>query len=239
MLGLFYPYGIVLQALAILHFARRRPDTYWLWIILIGGGLGALVYILAEVLPDARLLHGAYQVFPRRKRIRQLEAMIIDNPSIGNYEELGDLYLDDQQYAKARDCLDRVVSRSDEIDPRYRRALAEIGLDDMAAAAADLEAVVARDPRYDYQRAAGLHAHALARLGRRDEADAQFRNVLETSTLLETEYNYASFLAATGRRDEARELVDKILRQTKAMPSYIKRRERHWILSAMLLKKRM
>jgi tetratricopeptide (TPR) repeat protein len=137
MLGLFYPYGIVLQALAILHFARRRPDTYWLWIILIGGGLGALVYILAEVLPDARLLHGAYQVFPRRKRIRQLEAMIIDNPSIGNYEELGDLYLDDQQYAKARDCLDRVVSRSDEIDPRYRRALAEIGLDDMAAAAAE------------------------------------------------------------------------------------------------------
>ena len=24
---------------------RRRPDTFWLWIILIGGGLGALAYI--------------------------------------------------------------------------------------------------------------------------------------------------------------------------------------------------
>jgi hypothetical protein len=36
-LGLFYPYGIVLQALAILHFIRRRPDTYWLFIILMGG----------------------------------------------------------------------------------------------------------------------------------------------------------------------------------------------------------
>jgi hypothetical protein len=239
MLGLFYPYGIVLQALAILHFARRRPDTYWLWIILIGGGLGALVYIVAEVLPDARLLHGAYQVFPRRKRIRQLEAMIIDNPSIGNYEELGDLYLDDQQYAKARECLDRVVGRSDEIDPRYRRALAEIGLDDMAAAAADLEEVVARDPRYDYQRAAGLYAHVLARLGRRDEADALFRNVLETSTLSETEYNYASFLAATGRAAEARELADKILRKKRTMPDYIKRRERVWFRRALLLRKRL
>jgi hypothetical protein len=238
MLGLFYPYGVVLQALAILHFARRRPDTYWLWIILIGGGLGALVYILAEVLPDARLLHGAYQVFPRRKRIRQLEAMIVDNPSIGNYEELGDLYLDDQQYAKARECLDRVVSRSDEIDPRYRRALAEIGLDDMAAAAADLEEVVARDPRYDYQRAAGLYAHALARLGRRDEADALFRHVLETSTLSETEYNYASFLAATGRQAEARELADKILRKRATMPDYIRRRERPWFWKAAALKKR-
>src|SRR5262252_10449849 len=143
MLGLFYPYGIVLQALAILHFVRRRPDTYWLWIILIGGGLGALVYIVAEVLPDARLLHGAYQVFPRRKRIRQLEGMVLDNPSLGNFEELGDLYLDDGKYAKARECLDRVVARSDEIDPRYRRALAAIGMDDMAAAEADLQQVVA------------------------------------------------------------------------------------------------
>src|SRR5262249_60272916 len=101
MLGLFYPYGIFLQALAILHFVRRRPDTYWLWIILMGGGLGALVYMMVEMLPDARLLPSVYQVFPRRKRIRQLQGMIIDNPSVGNLEELGDLHLHDQQDAKA------------------------------------------------------------------------------------------------------------------------------------------
>jgi hypothetical protein len=239
MLGLFYPYGIFLQALAILHFVRRRPDTYWLWIILMGGGLGALVYIVVEMVPDARLLPGAYQVFPRRKRIRQLEAIIVDNPSIGNYEELGDLYLDDQQYAKARDCLTRVVERSGEIDPLYRRALAAIGLDDFAAAAADLEQVVGREPRYDYQRAAGLYAHALARLGRRDEADELFTSVLETSTLSETEYNYAAFLAGTGRGEEARALVDRILRKKATMPDYIRRRERPWFRKAAALKKRL
>src|SRR5213595_3218941 len=151
MLGLFYPYGIVLQALAILHFVRRRPDTYWLWIILMGGGLGALVYMMVEVLPDARLLGGAYQVFPRRKRIKRLEGLVIDNPSVGNYEELGDLYLDDGQYAKARACFDRVIGKTDELDPIYHRALTEIGLDDFTAAAADLETVLARDPKYAYQ----------------------------------------------------------------------------------------
>jgi len=237
MLGLFYPYGIFLQAFAILHFVRRRPDTYWLWIILIGGGLGALVYIVAEVIPDARLLHGAYQVFPRRKRIRQLEGLIVDNPSVGNIEELGDLYLDDRQYAKARDCFNRVLERSAEIDPLYRRALSSVGLDDMEAAARDFAQVVARDPRYDYQRAAGLYAHALARLGRRDDADALFRSVLETSTLTETEYNYASFLAATGRSAEAREWADRILRKKATMPDYIRRRERPWFWKASALKK--
>jgi hypothetical protein len=239
MLGLFYPYGIFLQALAILHFVRRRPDTYWLWIILMGGALGALVYMAVEVLPDARLLQGAYQVYPRRKRIKQLEALIIDNPSVGNFEELGDLYLEDGRFAKARECFDRVVDRSQELDPLYHRALSEIGLDDFAAAATDLERVIGRDPKYAYQRAAGLYAHALARLGRRDEADAVFRSVLETSTLSETEYNYAAFLAGTGRGDEAKALVDRILRKKATMPDYIRRRERPWFRKAAALKKRL
>jgi hypothetical protein len=52
---LFYPWGLFLQAAAIIHFIRRRPDTYWLYIILFLGPIGALVYLFAEVLPDAGL----------------------------------------------------------------------------------------------------------------------------------------------------------------------------------------
>jgi hypothetical protein len=239
MLGLFYPYGIVLQAIALLHFARRRPDMYWLWIILIGGALGALVYIVVEVVPDAGLVRGAFQVFPRRKRIKELEGLILDNPSIGNYEELGDLCLDDQQFARARDCFDRVIAKTDEIDPHYRRALCALALEDFTSAAADLEQVVARDPKYDYQRAAGLRAQATARLGDREKADALFAEVLETSTLSETQYNYACFLAATDRAAHAREWAERILRKKATMPDYIRRRERMWFRKAAALLKRL
>jgi hypothetical protein len=238
-LGLFYPYGIVLQALAILHFIRRRPDTYWLFIILMGGGIGSLVYIFVEVLPDMRLLGSAYQVFPRRKRIKALEAMVLDNPSVGNYEELGDLLLEDGQYARARECFDRVLARSDEIDPQYRRGLAALALNDVAAAESDLAAVTARDPKYDYQRAAGLRAHALAKLGRTDAAAALFADVTSTSTLSETEYNYAAFLADAGRPGEAREWAERVLRKKATMPDYIRRRERPWFRRANALLKRL
>jgi len=239
MLGLFYPYGIFLQAIAILHFVRRRPDTYWLFIILMGGAVGALAYIVVEVIPDAGLLRGAFQVFPRRKRIKELEGAILDNPSIGNYEELGDLYLDDQQFARARECFDRVISRSDSIDPFYRRALCEIALDDFPSAAADLEQVILRDPKYDYQRAAGLRAHALAKTGEREKADALFADVTETSTLSETQYNYACFLAAEGRAADARDWVERILRKKATMPDYIRRQERPWFRRASALLKRL
>jgi hypothetical protein len=239
MLGLFYPYGFLLQAVALLHFARRRPDTFWLFVILMGGAIGALVYILVEVVPDAGLLRGAFQVFPRRKRIKELEAAVVDNPSVGNYEELGDLYLEDQKYARARECFDRVLVRMDSIDPFYRRALCELALEDYTAAAADLEQVFTRDPKYDYQRAAGLRAHALAKVGEREKAAALFADVTETSTLSETQYNYACFLVAEGRHAEARQWAERILRKKATMPNYIRRRERPWFRRTAALLRRL
>ena len=111
-------------------------------------------------------------------------------------------------------------------------------MDDFAAAAKDLEQVLTRDPKYAYQRAAGLYAHALARLGQHEQAEAVFTSVLETSTLSETEYNYASFLVSRGRAAEARAMADKILRKKATMPDYLRRRERPWFWKASALKKR-
>ena len=233
---LFNRYGIFLQALALIHFVRRRPDTFWLFVILMGGSIGAVVYLLVEAAPDAGLLRDSYQVFPRRKRIRTIEGLIVDNPSIGNYEELGDLLLDDGQYARARECFDKVIAKSDSsTDAIYRRALCAIALQDFAAAAADLERVVTRDRKYDYHRAAGLYAHVLAKLGRRDQADALFAEVTQVSTLSEVQYDYACFLAETGRPSEAREWAQKILLKKATMPDYIRRRERHWFRNAKAL----
>jgi hypothetical protein len=237
MFGFLFPYGVVLQLLAIIHFIRRRPDTYWLWIILMFGGFGALAYIFIEVIPDFGLLRTSFQVFPRRKRIKQLEGMIVDNPSIGNYEELGDLYLDDGQFVKARECFDKVLAREESIDPLYRRGLCAIALNDFQAAVADLEKVTARDGKYDYQRAGGLQAYALGKIGERDKASTLFAEVTETSTLSETQYNYASFLAETGRTAEAREWTERILRKKATMPDYIRRRERPWFRKAKVLLK--
>jgi hypothetical protein len=240
MIGLFYPYGIVLQALAILHFVRRRPEPFWLWVIILGGGLGALIYIVAEVIPDVGLLRGSFQVYPRRKRIRYLEAAILDNPSVGNFEELGDLYLEDGQFTKARDCFNRVISpRTDSPDPYYRRALSALALNDFPAAVDDLSRVVSMDLKYDYHRAAGLLAHALGKVNRIDEAAARFADVTQTSTLSETQYNYASFLAATGRAAEAREWAQKILAKKPTMPAYMRRRERPWFRKASALLKKL
>jgi len=243
-MGSFYsflfPWNVILQGIAIVHFIRRRPDTYWLWIILIGGGLGAVVYIFVEVLPDFGLLRSSFKVFPRRRRIRELEAVILDNPAAGNLEELADLYLEEGKYARAREFYDRAISsRTDSPDPFYRRGLAEIELADFPAAISDLERVLQKEPKYDFQRAAGLLAHAYAKTGQVEKADALFRETVQISTLSETYLNYANFLASQGRTAEAREWTQRILAKKPTLPGYLKRRERPWFRKANSLLKQL
>jgi hypothetical protein len=197
---LFFPWGLILQAVAIVHFIRRRPDGYWLWIIIFFGGLGALIYIAAEIIPDAGLLSQSFKAFPRRRRIHELEAAILDNPSAGNFEELADLYLEEGKYARARQCYDKAISaRTDSPDPFYRRGIAEIEMGDFAAAVGDLERAVSQDSTYDFHRAAGLLAHAYANTGQAEKAEALFREVTKIATASETYYNYAGFLAGAQR----------------------------------------
>jgi len=232
-------WAILLRVVAIVHFIRRRPDFFWLWIILIHW-LGALVYIAVEVIPDAGLLRQSFKVFPRRKRIRELESAILDNPSAGNYEELGDLYLEEGEFARARQCFDESISvRTDSPDPFYRRGIAEIELGDFAAAVTDLERVVSQDPKYDFHRAPALLAHAYANTGRPEKAEALFQEVTKISTSSETYYNYACFLAAQQRNAEARDWASHILAKKPTMPGYLRRRERPWFRKAQALLNRL
>jgi len=201
---------------------------------------GALAYIVMEVIPDAGLLRTSVQVFPRRRRIRELERIILDNPSAGNYEELGLLYLDDGNFSRARASYDKAISsRSDSPDSFYRRGVAEIELGDFSAALPDLERAVAADPSYDFHRAKGLLAHAYAKTGQPDKAEEFFRQATRISTSSETYYNYALLLHSQGRTAEAREWARKILDKKPSMPGYLRRRERPWFRKAYALLARL
>jgi tetratricopeptide (TPR) repeat protein len=237
---LFYPWGFLVQGLAIVHFIRRRPENYWFYVILFLGPPGAAVYILAEVLPDLGLLRGFFQGFGRRSRIQTVETLILDNPSPANYEELGELYKDQQQYEKARDAFNRAIdARSASPYTFYARAQCLLALNDLTGAIGDLERVVASDRKFDYHRAAGLLADAYARTGQLERADQLFAEVTQISTTPETLYNYASFLKLANRREESREWAEKLLAKKRTLPRYMQRRERPWFRKGKALLKEL
>ena len=237
---LFYPWGFLVQGVALVHFARRRPESYWLYVILFGGFVGASAYIVVEVLPDAGLLRGVFQGFGRRSRIQAMEIQIIDNPSAGNYEELGELCLEQKQYAKARDAFDKAIAaRSDSPHAFYNRAKCYLGLGDLPGTIPDLEYVVSTDAKFDYYRAAGLLADAYARTGQLERAAPYFAEATQFSTTPETLYNYASFLRVQNRCDEAREWTQKLLAKKRTLPRYMQRVERPWFRKGRTLLKEL
>jgi hypothetical protein len=241
MFGIFLnPWSFILVAIAVIHFIRRRPNFYWLWIILLGQGLGALIYIVMEVIPDLGLLRDSFQHFSRAKRINELQAMVHDNPSAGNYEELADMYFEDGKFARARVCYDKAISsRTDSPHPFYRRAICEIEMGEFPVAVRDLETVIAMDSKYDFLRAPALLAHAYANTGNPEKAGEIFAAVTQTSTTSETLYNYALFLQSQGRTAEAREWTQKLIDKKYSMPAYLRRRERPWFRKANSLLKRL
>jgi hypothetical protein len=237
---LFYPWGLILQVIAIVHFIRRRPDTYWIFVILFLGPLGALIYLCVEALPDIGLARQSFQVFPRRKRINQLEIAIRDNPSAGNYEELGNLFMDDGNFQSARAAFDKAIAaRADTLDTFYRRGVCALQLGDAAAAIPDIERAVGKESDYDFHRAAGLLAHAYAQTGQKERAEALFRQVTVISTLSETYLNFADLLGSEGRNAEARQWAQKVLDKEPTMPGYLRHRERPWFRSARQILKQL
>src|SRR5580693_6210066 len=236
----FYPWGFIVQGLAIVHFIRRRPENYWFYVIFFLGPPGAAVYILAEVLPDLGLLRGVFQGFGRRSRIQIVETQILDNPSAANYEELGELYKDQKQFEKAREAFtNAIAARSDSVYTFYYRAQASLGLGDFDAAIHDLERVVTSDRKFDSYRAAGLLADAYAKTGQLERAEQLYIDVAQFSTTTETLYNYANFLKLAGRREEAREWAQKLLAKKRTLPRYMQRYERPWFRKGKALLKEL
>lgn len=219
-------FGVVLMVMALIHFVRRQPSFYWLYLIIFLGPLGALIYLAIEALPEL-FDPGAFRFFERGRRVREVEANIRQNPSAGNYEELGLLRLDKGDWAGARACFDKALAlRTDSLDPFYRRGLAEVELGDFKAARVDLERVATANPSYDFQRAIGLLAFVDWKTGDIERAARLFEQVLRTSTLTETQLNYAEFLAETGHREEAKEQARRIRDKRAQMPGFQRRRER-------------
>jgi len=237
---LVYPWGLIVQGIALWHFVKRRPETYWIYIIIFGGVLGAGVYVAVEMLPDLGLLGGVFQRLGKRSRVQNLETLILDNPSAGNLEELAELYFDQKRYQKARESLNRAIAaRSDFPHAFYLRAKSALAVGEYAEAIPDLEFVVAKDPKFDYYRATGLLGDAYARTGDLQKAAIYFAPAAQFSTTPETLYNYANYLKLAGQKEEAREWVQKLAAKKRTLPTYMRRAERPWFRKGKALQKEL
>ena len=238
---LFYPWGFIVQIAALVHFFwRRRANFIWLWVIFIGGFIGAAAYLIVEVLSEADLLRKAQEGRARKDRISALEAHIIDNPSVANLEELGELYWDAKDHAKARETFNRAVATSsDSTRTFYRRGQCSLELGDAALAVPDLEYAFRTEPKLDFYRGGMFLARAYAATGRDADAVQAFSAAMQHTSTPEMLCSYAEFLAAHDRKEEAREWLKRLEETKRSAPRFVQRTDRAWFNKGKALLKQL
>ena len=93
------------------------------------------------------------------------------------------------------------------------------------------------------QAVANRNVHALAdayaRTGDFTRAGQWFAPATQFSTTPETLCNYAWFLNAQGKKDEAKEWLDRLMAKKRTLPGYMQRVERPWFRKGKALRKEL
>jgi hypothetical protein len=229
---------VLLDITLVYHAARTGRLQPWAFIILMVPGIGALAYIVVELLPE--MISG-----PQARQARRRVADRLDPER--QYRELADrLAATDtiaNRVALAAECLE--IGRFDEAERHYAhllklpmgdeplfalgKARAEFGAKRPADAVATLDELQKRWP--DYQSAEGhlLYARALTEAGRLQDALEEFQALIDYAPSAEASVRYGLLLDVMGRSSEAKVVFTQLLIQMKRAPKYVREVQAEWL----------
>jgi hypothetical protein len=220
-----------------IHVVRTGRELYWLWILVIAGPLGALIYFFAIIVPElaggrtARHVgKAARQALDPNRDYRNALTALEDTPTIGNRmrlaraaEALGRWDDAETQWAQ---CAIGQGAEDTAILLGHAHALLE--LDRWQEALARLERVKALGREGETPTAVLAFARAYEGLGRNDEADAAFRFAADRVPGLEGGARYVMFMARTGRRADAEVGFSEIERRLAKIAGPLRAEARVW-----------
>ena len=223
-LGLSLAFSIAL----CVHVVRSHREMYWLWIILMFQPLGGLVYLIAIVVPEfsggttaQKMRKAARETLDPQREYREAAKAVDDAPTVANRARLAVAATGLGKHAEAERLYAEALQGmyADDAQLLLGRANALIELNRSAEALPLLDVIAAqgsgaRAPQLAMARGRALHA-----VGRQAEAEPLLKQACDQVPGFEGMARYAAFLAQTGRKTEAREIVadiDKRLAKTHA-----------------------
>jgi hypothetical protein len=229
---------IGLAIFAIVHIVRNGSEWWWIPVVLIFPFLGPIAYFAVNG-GFARKGGVVGQLGARRAARRNIAALEsrLQHASLPGLEaELGDELVLLGRHAEAekhyRAALERLPDR---LDIGYGLALALLATGRAPEALQPLEDVVAKDPRFKFGDAQLRLAHCLQETGQSERAEAVLRELLNRSNIAEAQVRLAVLVASRGQRQESIELASSLLRDAKAWPHYLRRKNRRWVSLARKL----
>jgi hypothetical protein len=231
----------VIDASLIVHAAKTGRFWPWAYVILLLPGVGALAYVVIELLPEwfgsaqgQKARQRVINTLDPEKQYRKLADDLAISDTIANRVDLAEECLLLGKFDEARAHYQNALSRPLGDEPAYAlgKARAEFGLKRPQDTVVTLDQLRERWP--DYQSADGhlLYARALEEAGRKSEALDEYRALVDYYPGAEARVRFAMLLQKQGRTEEAKRLCADVLTQMRRAPKYVRKVQAEWIAAA-------
>jgi tetratricopeptide (TPR) repeat protein len=221
--------------------AVRREEWFWAVLILIfPGGFLALWYFFSVY----RAAPSATQGFElpgagKRRRIKELEVLIHNLDKPHHYLELGDIYFQKGNLAKAEECYRSSLQRDpQDIDARAHLGQCLLRQKKPEEASPLLYQVCVENPKHDYGHSLMAYAETLQQLGDSAGAVEVWQRVLEDHNYARARVQLAELYLAAKKNDLAGLELQTAINDDRHAPAFQRKRERVWLRRARVLKAR-
>jgi len=232
---------VLLDVILVVHAAKTGRFSPWAYLILLLPGVGALAYVVVELLPEwlgsvqgQKARKSVINTLDPEKQYRKFADALAIIDTIANRVDLAEECLLLGKFEEARIHFENALSRPMGDEPHYAlgKAKAEFGLRRPQDAVATLDGLRERWP--DFQSADGhlLYARALEESGREAAALDEYRILVDYYPGAEARVRFGLLLQRTGRDDEAKRLFADVLTQMRRAPKYVRKTQAEWIATA-------
>jgi len=221
-----------------IHAVRSGRAQTWLWILVIGGPLGATIYVFAVLVPEwmggptaRKIGQTARAVLDPERDYRAAKLALEDAETVGNRMRLAQAAAALGRWEEAeREWAQCVVGQFAD-DPvvllGHANALIELGRCEQALTL--LEKLSQQGADRDTAPVALAYARTYEGLGRNAEAEAPYRFAADRMPGLEAACRYAAFLARTGRHSDAEIALAEIERRFAKVNPQLRPMDRPWV----------
>ncbi len=241
-LGIFGYLRWILVLVAVVDVVRVGADWYWIWIILMFPGIGAVAYFV--VVRSGWLGGRASSLSPAsarrlqaRRRLRALNVQLAHWRGPAVLAEAGDELLVLGKYKQAeKHFLEARENGAGIEDVNFGLAQTWQMQGRFAEAVPLLDELVKATPDAYLGRAMMQLGRCLDESGQKERAEQVLRQVLDRRTVIEAQVRLARLLLARGEKDEAQRILDELKIDAANLPRYLRREHRAWIWTARILR---
>jgi hypothetical protein len=231
----------VIQLALIVHVMKTGRAYYWIFILLMAPGLGALAYAIVELLPDLSNNYTARRAVGNVRRSlnpgaelrkRELEHRL--SGSVDATRRLAGELVDKGRHAEAITLYTDALKGIYENDPDLLLGLAQAQFEggDAAACVESLDRLREHNPDFRSPEGHLVYARALQACGDMDRAEEEFAAVAAYYPGAEARVRYAEHLERVGKTDLAKREYAEILTAAELAPRHFRKAQKHWLAEA-------